>query len=76
MLSKQHVVTNVELQKCATPNMVYDLTIEIDNCYYANDYLVSNCDAFRYLAEGLKFVHGPNQSAANEISAVNAYWGS
>jgi hypothetical protein len=42
----------------------------------AHTWASHGADSLRYLAEGLKFVHGPNQSAANEISAVNAYWGS
>jgi hypothetical protein len=33
------------------------------------------CDSIRYLAEGLKFVHGTNQGTTDEISAINAYWG-
>lgn len=31
---------------------VYDLTIDIDQCYYANGVLVSNSDAFRQFAQG------------------------
>jgi hypothetical protein len=31
---------------------VYDLTVDIDHCYYANGVLVSNSDAFRYFAVG------------------------
>lgn len=49
MLFKKHVVKNVKSFQCNTPKEVYDLTIETDNCYYANDYLVSNCDCLRYL---------------------------
>ena len=30
--------------------MVYDLTVAKHQCYRANGILVSNCDAFRYLA--------------------------
>lgn len=73
--SKQHVVTSVESRKCDTQNMVYDLTIETDNCYYANGYLVSNCDAMRYLAEGLRFVQSSKRGGDDDIKAINAYWG-
>ncbi len=74
-LSKRHVVTDVEFQKCDTQNMVYDLTIEKDNCYYANGYLVSNCDSIRYLAEGMRFINSGKSSPDNDIKAINAYWG-
>lgn len=30
--------------------IVHDIEIEDDHCYYANGFLVSNCDAFRYMA--------------------------
>ena len=33
---------------------VYDLTVERDQCYYANGILVSNSDSFRYLAIAYK----------------------
>ena len=29
---------------------MYDLTVRKNACYLANEILVSNCDAFRYLA--------------------------
>jgi intein/homing endonuclease len=32
---------------------VYDLTVENHHCYYANNILVSNCDSFRYLCQGI-----------------------
>lgn len=38
---------------------VYDLTVEEDHCYFANNILVSNSDSFRYLAVGVKL---PNQN--------------
>jgi len=53
MLSKKHVVKSVELYNLDTPKEVYDLTVEHDNCYYINGYLVSNCDAMRYLSISL-----------------------
>ena len=33
--------------------LVFDLTVEKHHCYWANGLLVSNSDAFRYLAQGL-----------------------
>jgi len=53
IILKRHVVKNVQVYHVATPREVYDLTIEDDNCYYINNYLVSNCDSFRYLAVSL-----------------------
>jgi hypothetical protein len=52
-LLRRHVVKNVRTYQLAEPNWVYDLTIETDNCYYANNYLVSNSDSFRYLCVSL-----------------------
>lgn len=76
MPSKRHAVTNVELKKCSIPKKVYDLTIEEDGCYYANGYLVSNCDAMRYLACGLHLIDSnPNTSLTNDARAVRAFWG-
>jgi hypothetical protein len=49
-LLRKHVVKNVQLFQSKEQKWVYDLTIEDDNCYYANGYLVSNSDAMRYLA--------------------------
>jgi hypothetical protein len=46
---------------------VYDLTIEVDHCYYANGILVSNCDGVRTMAEAerLGLIHsGSGQSTS------------
>jgi phage terminase large subunit len=53
---RRHVVKNVKLYQCLETEEVYDLTIENDQCYYANGYLVSNSDAFRYLAMSLNYI--------------------
>lgn len=52
-LLRKHAVKNVQVKQHLKPVKVYDLTIETDNCYYANGYLVSNCDALRYLCISL-----------------------
>jgi ethanolamine transporter EutH len=52
MLQK-HVVKSVQVYCVQEQKEVFDLTIDIDNCYYANGYLVSNCDCIRYLALSL-----------------------
>lgn len=75
ILSKQHVVTNVELKKCNTLNSVYDLTIETDHCYYANGYLVSNSDALRYLAVGMNAINKKSKSIENDYEAIRKYFG-
>lgn len=55
---------------------VYDIEVEGDHCYYANGLLVSNSDAFRYLAVGLKGLERKdNSSADNDLRAVNRYYG-
>jgi len=43
----------VQISRYVIPKEVYDLTVETDNCYYVNGYLVSNCDALRYLCLSL-----------------------
>jgi hypothetical protein len=48
-LLRRHVVKSVCVKRCEEPKEVYDLTVELDHCYYAYGYLVSNCDAYRYL---------------------------
>ena len=50
---RRHVVLNVRAYQLSKPRLVYDLTIENDHCFYANGYLVSNCDSFRYLCVSL-----------------------
>lgn len=52
-LLKKHVVKNVQSYQVIEPKQVYDLSVDIDNCYYANGYLVSNSDAMRYLCISL-----------------------
>lgn len=51
-LLKKHVVKHVQLYQLDQQKEVYDLTVDVDNCYYANGYLVSNSDAMRYLCVG------------------------
>jgi len=51
-LLRRHVVKSVQLLSLKLPEQVYDLSIEHDNCYYAEGYLVSNSDSMRYLAVG------------------------
>ena len=48
-LLRKHAVKTVRSYSVEQPKVVFDLTIDVDNCYYANGYLVSNCDAARYL---------------------------
>ena len=52
-LLKRHVVKSVHKSQLIEQKLVYDLTIEHDNCYYANGYLVSNSDCLRYLCSSL-----------------------
>ena len=49
-LKNQRVQEVVPLNLRSGPEMVYDIEVEDDHCYYANGLLVSNCDAFRYMA--------------------------
>lgn len=53
ILPRKHVVKSVRTYCCDEPVKVYDITVEDDSCYYANNYLVSNCDAVRMLAVSL-----------------------
>jgi hypothetical protein len=75
MFSRKRVVESVPLN-LQEPQEVYDLEIEADHCYYANGFLVSNSDAFRYLAVGLKGLERKDSgSADNDLKAVNRYYG-
>ena len=57
ILLKKHAVRDVRFYQKDTPQEVYDITIEDDNCYYANDYLVSNCDALRMACISLNLLN-------------------
>ena len=53
ILSRKHVVQSVSVKELRTSTKVYDIEVDVDHCYYANNSLVSNshaCDSFRYLA--------------------------
>jgi intein/homing endonuclease len=72
---KEHVVSIVPLNYL-NARYVYDIEVEHDHCYYANGILVSNSDAFRYLAIGLKAIEKRDGRGADEdIKAVNRYYG-
>ena len=72
---KEHVVSIVPLNYL-NAQYVYDIEVEHDHCYYANGILVSNSDAFRYLAVGLKGLEiSTKGSVENDLKAVNKYWG-
>lgn len=51
------IVSKRRLEGVEASQLVYDLTVRKHHCYLANGFLVSNSDAFRYLARGL-----PDQS--------------
>ena len=55
-LLRKHAVKNVRQIYSNIPEEVYDLTVQKDNCYYVEGYLVSNCDALRYLAISYKTI--------------------
>lgn len=54
---------------------VYDLEVDHDHCYYANEILVSNSDAFRYAAVGIKAIGLGGGSIDQDVKAINTYWG-
>jgi len=73
MLSKPLVVTNVELKKCKIPEKVYDITVDIDGCYYANGYLVSNSDSVRYMANArIQYGRGPGSMTPEKLNQIKA----
>lgn len=57
ILARKHAVKSVQKYQRANPVTVYDITVETDNCYYANGYLVSNCDSLRYALTSLGSIH-------------------
>jgi hypothetical protein len=73
--TEKHVVESVTLS-FQEQQEVYDLEIEDDHCYYANGFLVSNSDAFRYLAVGLKAIERrDSKNPEDDIKAINKYFG-
>ena len=75
MFSRKRVVASVPLN-LQEQQEVYDLEVEGDHCYYANGFLVSNSDAFRYLAVGLKGLERKDgRSVEEDQKAVNRYYG-
>lgn len=72
---KEHVAKIVPLS-FSSKQKVYDIEVEKDHCYFANGLLVSNSDAFRYLAVGLKGMESTTSgSVQNDLKAVNRYYG-
>ena len=57
-----------EKYDCQLLTPVYDLTVDKDHCYFANGLLVSNSDAFRYLANGHTFDLGASGVFARQSS--------
>ena len=49
--------------------LVYDLTVEKHHCYFANGVLVSNCDAFRYLAQAVERMNNHDTPDYREAEA-------
>lgn len=74
-LLKKHVVKDVQSYQLETPKAVYDLTIETDNCYYANGYLVSNSDSMRYLCAALPKTRSGGDPEALERRYQDAVYG-
>jgi len=63
--SQEAVVKNVVVNTTQETE-VYDLEVEKDHCYFANNILVSNCDAFRYLVLALERLSGPSITMTKE----------
>lgn len=53
IFQQKTVVKSVRIYRSQELKKVYDLTVDIDGCYYANNILVSNCDMIRYLCVAL-----------------------
>jgi hypothetical protein len=53
---------------------VYDLTVEKHHCYKANGLLVSNSDAFRYLAVAMQEEKPKSKQANQRGPQGNGAW--
>jgi phage terminase large subunit len=73
---RRHVVKNVARNQVLHQEHVYDLTIENDNCYYANGYLVSNCDAVRYMCQAIHKTKRGMTSEEFDRAKAEALYGS
>lgn len=74
MLLKRHAIKNVQYNVHEKPVAVYDLMIEKDNCYFANNYLVSNSDSLRYCAISLgKSRDGMSQEDVDKLRREAQY---
>jgi hypothetical protein len=58
------------LENVAKP--VYDLTVEFHHCYFANGFLVSNSDSFRYLAQAVQVM--PSSLEYDYVEAEAPDW--
>jgi intein/homing endonuclease len=72
---QKHVLKNVQ-QNVKCTQKVYDIEVECDHCYYANGFLVSNSDAFRYAAIGIRAIGVlDDHSNDSDYKAMQAYFG-
>lgn len=62
--------TIIVVENLLKPIEVYDFEVEDDHCYYANGILVSNSDAFRYLAIGIKTIGQSGKLDAEKIKEM------
>ena len=74
ILLPEHVV-NIAQVKLPTIQGVYDLTIDIDGCYYANGLLVSNSDAFRMLALTQSEFRSDQGISDGQYDRMKGLWG-
>jgi len=58
----------VRLKHLREDTEVYDLTIEKDHCYYANNLLVSNSDMLRYMSVSYQEIYSLQDSRKQEIN--------
>lgn len=71
---EEHVQELVPL-KLREEQKVFDIEVEDDHCYFANNILVSNSDAFRYLVQSLGYIGGSlSKAKLDEMKRANEYY--
>ena len=67
VIARRHVVPTCVLTESVEPRAVYNLTLDRDNAYYANDILVFNCLTFSHPVS-------PKQRIASGRNLHRAEW--
>jgi hypothetical protein len=72
----EYVVTCVVVNCQEKPVDVYDITVDVDHCYFANGILVSNSDSIRYMANArIQFGRGLGSLSKSKLDEIKSQAG-